>query len=406
MSFEIEKLVDQRNKLASDMRSMVEVAETEERGLSAEERTTWDAMNGEYEAVDGRISVIERANAIDPSVEAAIGDPVTNDVDDAEARSLAFDALLRSNAPGVTGLSADHRDMLAVMGAEARAQGVATDAAGAYTVPEDMTNSIETAMEQFGGIANHATVISTSGGGPLSMPTCDDTSNTGALLAENTVDTEQDVAFSELVLDAYKYTSKIIRVSVELMQDSAFDLNAYIASALGERLGRATAAQYATGTGSSQPNGLMTAASAGLTAASATALTHAELVALKHSVDPAYRANAKFVFNDTTLLALKGLVDTDGRPLWQPAIADAVPATIDGDRYVIDQGVGSIATGVRSVGYGDMSKYIIRRVKGFTLVRLVERYADYHQVGFVAFMRTDADLLDAGSNPFKVITQA
>ncbi|MCP5011983.1 MAG: phage major capsid protein, partial [Aestuariibacter sp.] len=213
-------------------------------------------------------------------------------------------------------------------------------------------------------------------------------------------------AFSELVLDAYKYTSKIIRVSVELMQDSAFDLNAYIASALGERLGRATAAHFATGTGSSQPNGLMTAATSAFTAASATALTRAELVALKHSVDPAYRANAKFVFNDTTLLALKGLVDGDGRPLWQPAIADAVPATIDGDRYVIDQGVASIATGVRSVGYGDMSKYIIRRVKGFTLVRLVERYADYHQVGFVAFMRTDADLLDAGSNPFKVITQA
>ncbi|MCP4366332.1 MAG: phage major capsid protein [Planctomycetes bacterium] len=406
MSFEIEKLVDQRNKLASDMRGMVEKAETEERGLSAEERGIWDAMNSEYESIDERISVVERANAIDPSVEAMIGDPVANEVDDAEARSAAFEALLRSNSPGVTGLSNDHRDMLAVMGAEARAQGVGTDSAGGYFVPEDMAGSIETAMAQFGGIANHATVISTSDGGALPMPTCDDTSNAGALLAENTEDSEQDLTVGEVVLNAYKYTSKIIRVSVELMQDSAFDLNAYIASALGERLGRATAAHFATGTGSSQPNGLMTAASAGLTAASATALTHAELVALKHSVDPAYRANAKFVFNDTTLLALKGLVDSDGRPLWQPAIADAVPATIDGDRYVIDQGVASIATGVRSVGYGDMSKYVIRKVKGFTLVRLVERYADYHQVGFVAFMRTDADLLDAGSNPFKVITQA
>ncbi|MCP4141335.1 MAG: phage major capsid protein, partial [Chloroflexi bacterium] len=274
----------------------------------------------------------------------------------------AFEALLRSDQPGLTGLSGDHRDILNVMAAEARAQSVGTDSAGGYNVPEEMASQIETAMAQFGGIANHATVLTTGGGGALPMPTCNDTANIGALLAENTEDGEEDLTFAELVLNAYKFTSKIIRVSVELMQDSAFDLNAYIAGALGERLGRATAAYYATGTGTAQPNGLMTAGTVGVTAAATGAFTLGEMRSLKHSVDPAYRANAKWVFNDTTLLALKGLSDSEGRPLWQPAIADVVPSTIDGDTYVIDQGVASAAANALTIGYGDMSKYLIRNV--------------------------------------------
>ena len=212
--------------------------------------------------------------------------------------------------------------------------------------------------------------------------------------------------FGELVLGAYKYTSKIIRVSVELLQDSAFNMEQYIGGKFGERLGRATAAHYATGTGTGQPNGLMTAATAGVTAASATAITYLEMLDLKHSVDPAYRVSPMWLFNDSTLKALKQLVDLDGRPLWSPAIAADAPATFDGDPYQIDQGIDSIATGNRTVAYGDMSKYLIRDVLGMQMVTLRERYADFHQAGFIAFMRTDADLLDAGTNPIKYLVQA
>jgi HK97 family phage major capsid protein len=290
--------------------------------------------------------------------------------------------------------------------AEMRAQATATDAAGGYLVPEDWASSIESAMLAYGGIRNRATVIRTSSGNPLHMPTDNDTSNAGSILAENTQDSEQDVVFSELILNSYKYTSNIIRVSVELLQDNAFNLETFLQQKFAERLGRATAAHYATGTGTAQPNGLFTAATSGKTTATNSAITYAELIDLKHSVDPAYRGNAAWVMNDSTLAVIKKLLDGNSRPLWNPSVEMGNPGTFDGDAIVIDQGAPSIATTTTPIAYGDLSKYIIRDSSGISMTRLVERYADFHQVGFLAIMRTDGDLLDAGSNPVKVMTMA
>ena len=91
------------------------------------------------------------------------------------------------------------------------------------------------------------------------------------------------------------------------------------------------------------------------------------------------------------------MVDADGRPLWKPSIADGTPALIDGDPFIIDQGVGDIGVGAKPLAYGDMSEYVIRDVLGFTMHRLVEKYIDYGQIGFLAFMRTDADLMDTAA---------
>jgi HK97 family phage major capsid protein len=281
-----------------------------------------------------------------------------------------------------------------------------TASEGGYTIPEGFQNNIWSAMGAYGGIRTAATVISTATGNPLPFITNDDTGNVGALLAENVADSEQDTVFGEIILNAWSYTSKIIRVSQQLLQDNAVNLESYLGGMFAERLGRATAAHYATGDGASKPNGLMTAAAAGITAGSATAVTYLELLDLKHSVDPAHRLNATWAFNDTTFKALKKLVDADGRPLWSPELTTDAPATLDGDRYVIDQGIASMTTGNKTIAYGDLSKYHIRDVLGITMARLVERYAEFHQVGFVAILRTDADLIDAGSNPVKVLTQA
>ncbi|MCP4140362.1 MAG: hypothetical protein GY755_08755, partial [Chloroflexi bacterium] len=132
MPFEIEKLVDERNKIATDMRAMVTASETEERGFTVEEQEIWDKMNSDYESVEGRISTLERANVINPEIEKIIGDSIETTEDKSEDRHAAFEALLRSDQPGLTGLSGDHRDILNVMAAEARAQSVGTDSAGGY----------------------------------------------------------------------------------------------------------------------------------------------------------------------------------------------------------------------------------------------------------------------------------
>jgi len=185
------------------------------------------------------------------------------------------------------------------------------------------------------------------------------------------------------------------------MQDSAFNMDTEIGGALGERLGRSMNEYATTGSGTAQPNGAVTASVLGATAASSSAVTHDELLDLKHSVDPAYRTGAEWMFNDSTLLMLKKLKDNDARPLWAPGITVGAPNTIDGDTYVINQDMPSFEATVKPILYGNFGKFVIRDVLDVQLVRLVERYAEYHQIGFIAIMRFDSELIDAGTNPLK-----
>lgn len=418
MTTEIKKLQQKRAEAVTTMQKLVDAARAEERGLNADELQNWNNCNQAIEDLEQQIEVEKRTSSLVNKVAEAEADLMRENVskgkaaapeqrEDTPSYEKTFEAYARY---GMESLSSEERGIMRAhfngASREERAQSVGTDSAGGYTVPEGFANQIEVAMSAYQGIRNVSTVISTATGNTLPWPTVNDTGNSGALLAENAADSEQDVTFAEISLGAYKYTSNIIRVSVELMQDSAFDMEQFLAGIFAERLGRITATHYATGTGSSQPNGLVTASAAGKTAASATAITYNELLDLKHSVDPAYRSNAVWVMKDSTLKAIKQLQDSNGLPLWQPMIADGSPATLDGDRYVIDQNMDAIATGNKTVLYGDTSKYLIRDVRGFSMVRLNERYADNHQVGFVAFMRTDADLLDAGVDPVKHLIQA
>ena len=130
------------------------------------------------------------------------------------------------------------------------------------------------------------------------------------------------------------------------------------------------------------------------------------MVSLEHSVDPAYRGNAKFMMSDSALAKTKLLLDTQGRPLWSAGIAGGAPDTLLGYPIIINNDMAVMAAGAKSVLFGDFSKYIIRDVLGVTLLRLEERYADFHQVAFLAFARMDGDLLDAGTHPVKHFVNA
>jgi HK97 family phage major capsid protein len=292
--------------------------------------------------------------------------------------------------------------------AEVRAQSVGTDAAGGYTVPEGFQAEIMKAMQAWGPMLNPGVtrVINTATGNQLPWPTVDDTSNTGTQRAENAETTEEDVTFGQRVLNAYTFDSSLVRVSLELLQDSAFDMNQLLAELFGERIGRSANAALTTGTGTNQPNGIATAASAG-TSAAASALTFDNVIDLMHSVDPAYRQNPScaFMFNDSTLGYIRKLKDGDGNYIWQEAnVRSGEPSTILGRPYVVNQAMADIGTGNRSVLFGDMNKYVVRRVRDFTLMRLAERYAEFRQVGFIAFNRFDGELVDTAA--VKRITHA
>jgi HK97 family phage major capsid protein len=285
-----------------------------------------------------------------------------------------------------------------------------TTTTGGYTVADAAMRALEVALLQFGGVRSVATIIRTDTGGPLPMPTTNDTANKGARLAENTTATELEMTFSQVVLDAFKYSSKYLLASVEFLQDSSINVSEFIGNALGNRIGRIQNDEFTTGTGSGQPNGIVNAAASGVTGV-ADPPTHDNLQDLIHSVDPAYRPNGKFMMHDSTLKSLKKIKvlqysgDVVGLPLWQPGLTLGAPDTILGFPYVINQSMAVPGSTAKKIIFGDFSKFIIRDCRDVTLLRLDERFAELHQVAFLAFARSDSDLLDAGTNPVKYMAQ-
>lgn len=293
---------------------------------------------------------------------------------------------------------------------EYRAQAVGTGSAGGFTVPDELMRAFERALLTFGGMRERATIVRTETGADLPWPTANDTAQKGQIIAENAAANEQDVTFAQLVLNSYLYSSKIVRVSFQLLQDASINVPAILGEMLGERIGRIQNEHDTTGTGSGQPNGLVTAAATGFTAANGssqvTTWTYASIVELEHSVDPAYRRNGAFMMADSSVKKTKQLVDSTGRPLWASGMQGGAPDTLLGYPIVVNQDMAAMAASAKSVLFGDLSKYLIRDVTGVQLLRLDERYAEYHQVAFLAFARHDGDLLNAGTNPVKLFVNA
>jgi HK97 family phage major capsid protein len=287
-----------------------------------------------------------------------------------------------------------------------------TTTTGGYTTADATMRALEFALLAYGGMRSVATVLRTDTGGPLPIPTSDDTANKGEIIAENTTYNELEMTFGQLVLDAFKYSSKYIKASVEFLQDTSINPAEFIGNALGIRIARITNDHFTTGSGS-QPNGIVTAAtSSAVTFSAAAAVTADNLTDLIHSVDPAYRVNGRWMFHDGGLKMIKKVKvlqysgDTVGVPLWIPGLTSGQPDMILGYPYTVNQSMTTPATSVKSILFGDFSKYLIRDVRDVTLVRLDERFAEFGQVAFLAFSRHDGDLLDAGTHPVKYGTQA
>lgn len=399
------ELREKRLNIFEQQKEITDLAEAEGRDLSAEESQKWDRLEAEDRDLEARIARIE---ALDER-EAALSRPSTTAIkpepSDAErseeqkvAYRAAFDRFLRF---GMEELDPEERKVLRTgVDTEVRAQSVGTGSAGGYLVPIEFQEEISEAEKAYGGVRSICRVVATGDGRDVQWPTEDETGNTGELLAENTAAAALDVTVGQVTLKNYKYSSKLVKVSIELMQDSAFDLNAHLAGVLGTRIGRIVNTHATTGTGTAQPKGVVTEASLGKTAASTTAITFDELLDLEHSVDPLYRqsSQAAWMFNDGTLKAVKKLKDAEGRYLWQPAMPVAgQPASLDNFPYVINQDMASIATGNKAVLFGDFSKFVLREIAGYTLVRMNERFIDSGQVAFLAFARRDARGIHAES---------
>jgi len=404
----LKDLLDQRAS-AWDAAQKFQNRASSDEDLSAEDRTAWDNALADVERLSADIEREERHQRLSNVDYSQVLD-ATRDADEerhggpdkAEAYADAWRSWVRE---GTTELSAEERTVLRsgwVDGKELRAQGVATGAAGGYMVPAPFRAKLIEAQKFYSSMRDVAEVITTETGATLPWPTNDDTANVGAILAENSQVTEQDVTLGTNDIGAYMYTSKLVRVSLQLLNDNAFDLESWLAGVLGRRIGRAQNQHFTTGTGTAQPEGVQTNAVIGKTGATGqtTSVTYDDLIDLIHSVDPAYRnsGRAQFMLNDASLSAARKLKDGQNRPLWEPSIQVGTPDGLLGYGYTINQDMPVMAANAKSIMFGDFyAGYLIRDVQDVQLLRLAERYADYLQVGFLAFARTDGTPQDTAA---------
>jgi len=383
-------------EILAALQAIIEGAKTED----GTDRPLTDEEAARYEELEGKLEMAKKSAEI-RSRQQAYMTPVRNDlhvnvsgVEDKVER--AFEQYLRTGNAGPEL-------------AEYRAQSEGTNTAGGYLVPQGFRAKLVERMKQFGGIANYAETFTTAEGNLVPYPTVDDTANVGEIVAEGgTFAAGADLVFAQRTLSAYKYMAGgagnlPLKVSWELLQDSAFDVASFIARKLGERIARLQAVHWATGTGTGQPQGIVTPIT---TSGTIGTLALADLVATILFLDPAYRANAKWLMNDATYGTIMGLNDSTGRPLLT-GVNDGIGESLTrprllGYEVVIDQAMPSKATGAKFLAFGDINEaYVIRRVKDVTLVTLNELYAANGQTGFMAWARADG----AVQNPNAIVVR-
>lgn len=276
------------------------------------------------------------------------------------------------------------------------------DVSAGYLVPAEPMRQIVMTQSSYSGMLQAPTFkFSTSTGRDIPIPTLNDTNNSGAWISDlGDHSGATDPQFGVKVMGAHMLSTKIVRVARAFLTDSGYPFETILYGIFGERNGRAKNTAFTTGNGVGKPTGIAASATSGVTGASASAITFNELTDLEHSVNPAYRANRAAVgyqAADSTIKSMKKLLDGDGRPLWQVAVASGQPDTINGWRYWVNDDVAAMGASAKSVFFGDWSKYHIRTAGGATIRRLEERYAELNQVGFVLIERVDGLLTDTAA---------
>ncbi|WP_406365289.1 phage major capsid protein [Streptomyces sp. NBC_00645] len=405
MPAQLDRLIEEQNKTWQRMQDIQTLAESENRDWTAEERANWDAAEARLTEVSSDIERLNRMATLDRIDRSQIinttGEPADRRGGDGEEQAQryaeAFSIYMRG---GMDRLTSEQRNMMMDQQVDLRAMGGNTDVGGGFTVPDEFRNIMTETMRAFGGVFGLADVITTTTGADLNWPTNDDTSNEGEILGENTAAGELDIQVGGKKLKAYTFSSKQVRLSLQLLQDSAFGLESWVPKKLGERIGRRAARAWTTGTGVDQPEGITTSAIVGKTGANGqtTSIIYDDLVDIEHSVDVAYRANGEYLMHDLMLKVIRKLKDGQSRPLWQPIPAPGFPATINGFKYNIDNSMPVPAANAKSLAFGDFKAgYLIRQVLDVQTLRLVERYAEYLQVAFLGFARMDGMINDSSA---------
>lgn len=284
-----------------------------------------------------------------------------------------------------------------------------TGSEGGFTVPSLIASSLITSLKNYSSMRNVAELLTTQSGGPLAYPTSDGTAEVGEIVPENTNATALDVTFGTAALNCYKFSSKVVAVPIELLMDSGIDIEAMVNARLSERIGRINNQLFTTGTGTSQPFGIVTRASSGtvLATGKTTTFDYDDLVNLQESIDDSYNmgGNAKFMMSQAARRVLRKLKDTSGRPIWTPGYelgaTAGIPDLLMGSQVVINNDMAAPAANAKSIIYGDLRRYMIRDSMQVSLFRFTDSaYTQKGQIGFLAWARSGGNLLDTSAVKF------
>ena len=352
--------------------------------LSAEDTATYEKMETEVVNLGKEIDRLERQMAIDAELAKPTNAPITNRPTSGQSvqkSGRATDEYKASFWNAIRGKrTADVMNALHI----------GTDSDGGYLVPDEFERTLIDALNDENIVRQLANVITTSSG-ERKIPVVA-THGTAAWVEEEGAIPDSDDTFGVVNLGAYKLATTL-KVSDELLNDSAFNLEAYIAREFARRIGRAEEQAFLVGNGTGKPTGLFSTAQVGVTAASPTAITLDEVLDLYHSLREPYRRNAVFVTNDATVKAIRKLKDTSGQYLWAPSIKEGTPDTILNRPIKTSSFVPALAAGAKAIAFGDFSYYWVADRQGRVFKRLNELYAATGQVGFVASQRVDGKLV-------------
>lgn len=356
--------------------------------LSAEDVSTYEKMESDVVALGKEIDRLERQQAMDAELARAVsspltGKPATSGTEEKTGRASgayhkSFWNTMRAKAPS-------HEVLNALQ--------VGQDSEGGYLVPDEYEQTLVEALEQENIFRALAHVIQTSSG-DRKIPVVA-TKGTAAWVDEEGAIPESDDAFGQVSIGAYKLAT-MIKVSDELLGDSVFDLEAYIAKEFARRIGAKEEEAFFMGDGVGKPTGVLAAtggAEIGVTAASATAFTVDEIFDLFYSLKAPYRKNAVFTMNDASIKALRKLKDANGQYLWQPSLTAGTPDTLLNRPVYTSAYMPAIEAGAKSVLFGDLAFYWVADRQGRSFKRLGELYAPTGQVGFLANQRVDGKLV-------------
>ena len=382
----INELRTKRAKMWDGAKAFLETHRNENGILSVEDDATYTKMEQEITDIGREIARLERQEALDAELALPVTSPITEkpeaNKDDKKVGRASEE--YKKNFWNVT----RHKSDLTPEIKNALEEG--TDSEGGYLVPDEFENTLVQGLNENTVIRAHAHVITTSSG--LHKIPVVASHGSAAWIDEEGAYTESDETFGQVQLDAHK-VGTVIKVSEELLNDSAFDLESYIATEFVRRIGDKEEEAFLTGNGTAKPTGILNATGGGqvgVTTTSPTAITADELIDLYYSLKAPYRKSAVWVLNDSTIKAIRKLKDSTGNYLLQPALKDGEVPTILGRPYFTSAFAPEIAAGAKTVIFGDLSYYWIGDRQGISFKRLNELYAGNGQVGFLASKRLDA----------------